>query len=346
MSARPVVLVAPHPRRLDEILSPADQARLASLAEIAWGRDEPLPMAEARALLPGAQAAVCCDWPFGDLLAIAEQLRAVLDVSGSFPRALDYAQCHTRQIRVLSAAPAFARQVAEMALGMALAASREIVAGDAAMRAGTESWLHAGNRTTFMLYGQPVGFIGYGNLARALRALLAPFGCPIAVYDPWLGDGYLRSEGLEPCDLATLLARSRVIFVLAVPSSENRALLTADMLALIQPGAVLALMSRAHVADFEALTELVLAGRFKAAIDVFPTEPLPLDHPIRRAAGVVLSAHRAGSVPAGLWEIGQMVVDDLEAILRGLPPRRMQAAEPELAGRYVRVVTRPAEPAR
>ena len=125
-----------------------------------------------------------------------------------------------------------------------------------------------------------------------------------------------------------------MIFVLAVPSVENRALLSRERLERIQPGAVLVLISRAHVVDFAALTELVLAGRFKAAIDVFPAEPLPLDHPIRKAPGAVLSAHRAGSVTEGLWEIGRMVVDDLEAIARGLPPQRLQVVQPELASRY------------
>jgi phosphoglycerate dehydrogenase-like enzyme len=124
-----------------------------------------------------------------------------------------------------------------------------------------------------------------------------------------------------------------VIFVLATPSSENRALLSRELLAQIQPGAVLVLISRAHVVDFDALTEFVLAGRFKAAIDVFPSEPLPIDHPIRQAPGAILSAHRAGSVKQGLWDIGRMVVDDLEMILQGLPPQRLQQAQPELVGR-------------
>jgi phosphoglycerate dehydrogenase-like enzyme len=185
-----------------------------------------------------------------------------------------------------------------------------------------------------MLYGKSVGLIGFGGLARALLPLLQPFGCSVKVYDPWLGEGYLRSQGVEPEELTTLLESSKVIFVLAVPSTENRALLSRELLERIQPGAVLVLISRAHVVDFEALTELVLAGRFKAAIDVFPTEPLPLDHPIRQAPGAVLSAHRAGAVKEGLWEIGQMVVDDLEAIVRGLPPQRLQAAQPELIKRY------------
>jgi phosphoglycerate dehydrogenase-like enzyme len=220
-----------------------------------------------------------------------------------------------------------------MSLGLALAASRDIVSGDQAMRAGTEEWLHAGNVGTFMLFGQPVGFIGFGSIARCLRSLLVPFHCSISVYDPWLGDGYLRSEGVQPVPLETLMRTSRAIFVLAVPSAENRALLSREILEVVSPGAVLVLVSRSHVVDFDALTDLVLEGRFKAAIDVFPVEPLPLDHPIRRAPGTVLSAHRAGSVKEGLWDLGELVVDDLEMIARGLPPQRLQVATPEVIRR-------------
>jgi phosphoglycerate dehydrogenase-like enzyme len=335
MAAKPIVVVDPHFRRMEEIFAPPDLARLHALVEVIWGRDEPMPLEQARDALSSAAAIVCSEWRYGDALNDARSLRAILSVSGAFLNKLDYDQCFERRIRVLSAAPAFARQVAEMALGMALAASREIVAGDRAMRAGTEQWLWAGNLGTFMLYGKRVGVIGYGNLARSLLPLLAPFGCTIGVYDPWLGAGYLRSQGVEPISLEQLLATSNVIFVLATPSTENQALLSRALLEQIPVGAVLVLISRAHVVDFDALTELVLAGRFKAAIDVFPTEPLDQDHPIRQAPGVVLSAHRAGSVKEGLWEIGQMVVDDLEAILSGLPPQRLQIAQPELIDRYV-----------
>ena len=107
-----------------------------------------------------------------------------------------------------------------------------------------------------------------------------------------------------------------------------------NCLQLIPQNAVLILASRAHVVDFDALTELVLAGRFKLATDVFPVEPLPADHPIRNAEGALLSAHRAGSVAQGMVELGEMVVDDLEAVVQGLPPRRLQMAEPELSLRY------------
>lgn len=333
MTTKPRVIVDPHFRTMQEIFAPADLARLHAIAQVVWGRDQAMPLDDARAALADASAIVSAGWRYGDLPPGTSSLRAILDVSGSFPQQLDYAGCFARGIRVLSAAPAFGPQVAEMALGMALAASREIVAGDRAMRAGDELWLHAGNASTFMLYNQPVGLIGFGSIARCLRALLVPFGCPISVYDPWLGPGYLRSQGVEPLALDQLLQTSQVMFVLATPSGENRALLSRELLAQIRPGAVLVLISRAHVVDFDALTDFVLEGRFKAAIDVFPAEPLPPDHPIRHASGAILSAHRAGSVKQGLWDIGRMVVDDLEMILQGLPPQRLQPAQPELVER-------------
>jgi len=178
-----------------------------------------------------------------------------------------------------------------------------------------------------------VGLVGYGGLARSLQPLLEPYGCPISVYDPWITERYLRNAGVAPCSLEQVLSESDVIFVLAIPTSRNKAMITRRHLEMIRPGRVFVLVSRAHVVDFDALTDLVLGGRFKAAIDVFPEEPLPQDHPIRRAESAVLSAHRAGSVKDDLRLIGRMVTDDLDAMNQGLPPRRMQNAEPELVFR-------------
>ncbi|MFC0680412.1 NAD(P)-dependent oxidoreductase [Lysobacter korlensis] len=335
MQPKPRVVVDPHFWSMDRLFSPADRERLEQTVDVVWGRDEPMPVEEAIPELETAEAIVCTSWRYGEVGENFPDLRAIIDVSGGFPTALDYEACFTRGIHVLSAAPGFARQVAEMSLGLALACSRGIVSADRAMRAGTEQWLGAGNRDSFLLYGKPVGFLGFGSIAQALQPLLAPFGCRISAHDPWLGDGYLRRCGVEPVDLETLVSGSRVLFVLAAPSVENRALLSREVLERIQPGAVLVLISRAHVVDFDALTDLVSDGRFRAAIDVFPAEPPPLDHPIRRAEGAVLSPHRAGSVPEGFWELGELVVDDLEMLARGLPPRRLQPAAREVVRRLV-----------
>jgi phosphoglycerate dehydrogenase-like enzyme len=340
------VIVDPHFRRMTEIFSAADAERLAGAVDVVWGRDEPMPLPDFEAAVTDAVAVVCGGWRYGGALDRAERLRAIVVVSGGWPPELDYAECFARGIRVLSVAPAFGAAVAEMALALALACARDLVAEDRAMRAADERFLNsADGLDTFLLQGKPVGFVGFGNIGRSLRRLLAPFGCEIRAYDPWLTDAYLRDEGVEPVGLPHVLESSRVLFVLATPTTENRALLSRELLELISRDAVLVLVSRAHVVDFEALTELVLAGRFRAAIDVYPSEPLDAAHPIRTASHAVLSPHRAGLVREGLWEVGRLVVDDLEAIVAGLPPRRLQVAEPELATRYVRTTQIP-DPAR
>lgn len=328
------VLVDPVSRKLDEIFSAEDRARLHDLVDVVWERETPIPDEELAQQAGELNAIVTGRWHHGSVERMPS-LRAILEVGGRHPspKLLDYATCFRRGIRVLSCAPAFGPMVAEMALGMALACSRQIVDGHNAFVAGTERYLHAGNEDTFTLFDQPVGLIGYGGLARALRPLLAPFRCSLQVFDPWLPERYLLGQGVQPVSLDHLLATSRVIFVLAIPSAENRALLDRARLALIQPDALLVLISRSHLVDFDALTELLYEQRFRAAIDVFPQEPLAADHPIRRAPGVVLSAHRAGSVGRDLRAIGRMVVDDLEAMVCGLPPMAMQVAQPEIVYR-------------
>lgn len=334
MSTKPKIIFDPHFRTVDEILTTKDKKCLYQLGNIVWGHDTPMPDDEFQQALPDAEIVICSDWRYGDSLYNAKKLRAIITISGAFPLNLDYEYCHQNHIRVLSAAPAFARVVAEMCLGLALASCRDIPKGDQEMRAGTEKYLHEGNENTFMLFDQTVGIIGYGNIARVLHRLLKPFGVNILAFDPWLGDGYLESQGVIPLALDTLLTQSKVIFVLAAPSKENEAMLSRERLALIQQNGVLVLASRAHVVDFDAMTEFVLAKRFKVATDVFPTEPLHIKHPIRQSENAVLSAHRAGAVKEALWEIGEMVVQDIEAVLQGVPPRIMQNAEPELSMRY------------
>ncbi len=335
---RDKVLLDPYGRRMANIFTAEDLARLHDVADVIWARDEQAPAAVIEEAREDLDLIITGAWRHGDV-ARYPKLRAILEVSGGFPspRDLDYDTCFTRGIRVLSCAPAFGPIVAEMGLGLALAAIRQIAWTDEAFRRDDPNWSHTSFGTEigepFTLYDKPVGFIGFGGLARSLQPLLAPFHCPIRAFDPWLTDAYLRGQGVEPVGLEALMATSRVIFVLAVPSASNRGLITRDLLARIQPDAVFVLLSRAHLVDFDALTEMVLAGRFRSAIDVYPEEPLALDHPIRTARHAVLSSHRAGAHGEALPEIGRLVADDVEALCSGKAPWSMQLATPE----YIRL---------
>ena len=158
-------------------------------------------------------------------LARAEKLRAIVNVEGNFLPNVDYAAALDRGVHVLNAGPAFALPVAEMALGMALDLARGISAADRAMRAGREVYGLDGNDAAFLLTGQPVGIVGFGDLGRELHRLLQPFRCDVSVYDPWLPDLVIEQAGARPAPLDDLLATSRVIFVFAAATSENEGFL-------------------------------------------------------------------------------------------------------------------------
>src|SRR4029450_7740457 len=122
---------------------------------VVGGLAEPMPLEEFTVALPDAFAVVSSGWRYGDVLDYASKLRSILTVSGGWPPELDYARCFERGIRVLSAAPALAEAVAEMALALALASSRDLVAEDRLVRATQERWLSgADTLDTFLLTGK------------------------------------------------------------------------------------------------------------------------------------------------------------------------------------------------
>ena len=323
----PIILMDPYPRPIDLIFSPQDKARLAGLGRVIWHEGSPAPDEQIERYLPEAVAIIGQTAMPRERLDRAPHLRMVANVESNFLPNIDYEECHRRNIYVVSTAPVFAQPVAEMALGLALAAARRIVDADAAIRRGGESlYGEADNYDSFLLSGRTLGLLGCGNLGRALLPLLRPFSGDILVHDPWIHDSVLRGMQVTPVGRDELFARSQVLFILAATTTENQGAIGAQQLAAMRKGAVVVLASRAGVVDFDALLDAAASGHIRAAIDVYPDEPIPPEHRVRSTPNTVLGAHRAGNIPEIWTGMGEMVVDDLELILRGLPPQRCQRA--------------------
>jgi phosphoglycerate dehydrogenase-like enzyme len=333
VTARPTVVLKAEPHAAERIFSRRawdvlnDRYRVIDLT----GDDRPESL---DAVLPEAFAVVGQPDLPRERLETAQRLRAVLNIEGNFFPNVDYQFCFEQGVYVLGCGPAYAQAVAEMALGLALDLARGISREDRAFRDGTERYVADGNEGSVLLRGSTVGLIGYGNLGRALHRLLQPFDAHIRVHDPWLPDSLLHQAGLHPAGLHETIRESRFLFVLVTVTAESEQLLGAREFDLVPPGGRVVLVSRAAVADFDALYERIRDARFLAAVDVWPTEPMPADSPFRTLEGLVFSGHRAGGIPQAFLEIGDMVLDDLHQIERGLPPIRMQIAARELVGRY------------
>jgi phosphoglycerate dehydrogenase-like enzyme len=332
---KPVIVVDPLPRTLDVICDAETRRRLEALGRLVVSEDQPMPAEVVERWLPEAAILIGQTAMPRERLDRARNLKAIFNVETNFLPNVDYQACQERGIWVLSPTSAFAVVVAEASLAMAIDLARGISAADRAFRAGTERYGLAANDGCFQFTGSPVGIVGFGDLGRALRALLVPFRNPVAVFDPWLPDEVIRAHDCRPAPLDEVLSTSKVTFVFASATTTNRGFLGARELGLLQPGSVFLLMSRAAVVDFPALVREARSGRIKVAVDVFPEEPVPAGDAVRAdpGDGLLLSAHRTGGMPEALKLIGRMTVADAELVLQGLPPQLCRRADPAVASR-------------
>ena len=329
----PIILVDPLPRTLDLIMEPDVRARLDRLGKVVLSEDKPMADDEVDRLLPDTVLIFGQTAMPRERLERAPKLKAIFNVETNFLPNVDYQACQDRNIYVLSPGSAFAPPVAEAALGMAIDLARGITEADRDFRAGRETYGLEANTKTFRLVGAPVGLIGFGDLGKNLRELIRPFKNRVAVYDPWLPDEIIRRHDCEPASLDEVLTTSKVIFVFAGITSENQGLIDARAFAKMQKDTAFLLMSRAAIVDFPAMIEAIRSGHIRAAVDVFPEEPVPKDDPIRQLSGILLSAHRTGGTVDALFAIGSMAVADAELIMKGLPPQLCRRADPGVASR-------------
>jgi len=328
-TAAQTIFLAPAPRQVSEIFDDDDLARLTRLGRLLIHEADPLTDAifEEKA----ADASIIIgqiDLP-KERLDRARNLRAVINVEGNFLPNIDYEHAFRKGVRVLNVSPVFAEPVAEVALGMALDLARGISRSDRYFRQGVEKYGLDANRKAYSMFRQKVGFIGMGDLGKAILPLLTPFSPQVLAYDPWLPAEYLRSIGCEPATLNEVLTQSLITFVVAGATSQNQGFLGASEFASMPDGASLVLVSRAGVVDFEAMLDAVECGHIRVATDVFPEEPLPREHLARRLDGILLSPHQAGAMDEALRQIGKRAVADAELIAHGLPPIMCKVAQPE-----------------
>ena len=331
-SSLPLVISAPEPRSLDLIFTPEARSRLHEhyrVVETTADAVADLPaetLAEARYIIGQPPISP-------ETLERLRSLRCVFNVETNLIDNMPYPTLFARGIHVVTTGLVFAEPVAELGLAMALNLARGIVDADLAFREGRELWGGDGNASARLLSGAEVGIIGFGDLGKALNRVLTGFRTRTRVFDPWLPPSILAEHGVQAGSLDDVLSQSDFIFVVAAVTSDNQGFLGAESFAKMRPGAAFILLSRASVVDFDALMGAVRIGHIVAASDVFPEEPLPADHPVRSLSGFLRSAHRAGALDIAFKRMGDMVLEDMDLVDRGLPPIRCKRAERETVSR-------------
>jgi phosphoglycerate dehydrogenase-like enzyme len=148
--------------------------------------------------------------------------------------------------------------------------------------------------------------------------LLEAFDAEVLLYDPLVDAAEAADLGARSVGLDDLLSRSDVVSLHAPSLPQTYRMIGARELALMKDAATLVNTARGQLVDTEALTSEVLTGRLRAVLDVTDPEPLPEDHALFGAPGVLLTPHVAGSLGNELRRLGLSAVAEVERIAAGL----------------------------
>jgi len=171
------------------------------------------------------------------------------------------------------------------------------------------------------LSGKVLGLVGCGLIGREIAIRARAFGMLLAIYDPYVSTSTLRELAARPASLVEVVSMADFLVVAAKVTPETRGLISQRVLASLKPTAYVINTARAAVVDYGALVDLLREGRIAgAALDVYPSEPLNSNHPLRSLDNVLLSPHLAGAstdIPA---HHSRMIVDDVLRVLSGNTP--------------------------
>jgi phosphoglycerate dehydrogenase-like enzyme len=202
---------------------------------------------------------------------------------------------------------------AELAVALALASSRHLDLFARNQVSGT--WDQRPGRS---LADQRVLIVGYGHIGAAIEARLQGF--EVASIARVSRRGRTGPPPVHPFgDLSALLPEADVVFVSAPHTPETEGLFGARELGLLPDGALLVNVARGKLVNTAALLAELSTGRITAALDVTDPEPLPGDHPLWHAPGVLISPHVGGPSSAFAPRADRLIAAQLARFAAGQP---------------------------
>jgi D-3-phosphoglycerate dehydrogenase len=243
----------------------------------------------------------------------------LLITTGARNASFDLEAAKERKVTVCGT-PGVGNPTAGIAIGLMLELTRRIGYENARMKAG-EPW-----QTTIGLDldGHTLGVIGLGKLGTRVAQIAKAFGMKVIAWSQNLTPEKCQEAGVQYAGKEDLLRQADFISIHVVLSPRTRGLLGAKELSLMKPTGYLINTSRGPIIDEAALLAALKERRIAGAgLDVFDTEPLPVDHPLRRLDNVVLTPHLGYVSVQNYRAYFAGVVEDIRGFLDGKPVRAM-----------------------
>ena len=319
-----VIMIAKKPFRVAIALNSAMAASVLSCADVDFLRGfaeinplEELPdemtLSFMERILDGADVCVTC-WgtpAFTDeMIARADKLRLIAHAAGSVKNLVPASFWGSGK-RICSNAPIIAEDVAQTVLAYILCSLKGLWGFSASTRAGAWSGGEASRFKTHRLDGLHVGIVGASNVGREVIKILRPFGCDIALYDPYVSPIDARALGVTLMGLDELIAVCDVVSLHAPALEGCRHMINNGNAPLFKDGALFINTARGMLVDEPALIKELETGRIFACIDVTDPEPPDASHPFRKLDNVILTPHIAGGHTVnGRLILGENIINE------------------------------------
>lgn len=260
-----------------------------------------------------------------EVIDAAKKLKLIQATSVGYDR-IDVDAAITNGVTICNVAEANANSVAELCFGLILDLARRISAHDRFMRSG--GWGRVEMERQIQIRHGTLGIVGLGAIgSRVAQIGKKAFDMRILVYDPHIISERADQFGGGLVDLTTLMRESDVVTVHVPLTEETRHMIGRRELSLMKPSAIFINTSRGPVVDEETLIEILREKRISGAgLDVYETEPLPEDSPLRSFENVVMIPH-IGSTPGALKHMIEVAIENVIRVVKGEEPFRIKTPE-------------------
>ena len=196
---------------------------------------------------------------------------------------------------------------AELAVGLIIASLRGFA--DFVRNQDKSEWVHTRNKS---INDRKIGIVGFGSIGSTIAKMLAGFAVEIVAFTQ---SG--RDNTIAIADLDKHLPTLDVVILILPLTPQSKHLLNAKRLALMKDGALLVNVARGPIVETDALVKELNSGRITAALDVTDPEPLPKDHPLWLAKGVLISPHVGGNTTAFEKRAKRLIESQLQLLASG-----------------------------
>lgn len=241
----------------------------------------------------------------------------LLVTTGPGNAAIDLAAAADHGVTVCATDGRASDNTAQLAWGLILAVVRHIPEEAEAFRRG--EWQSTVGTD---LGGAILGLVGLGRIGARMAAIGQAFGMDVVAWSQNLDPAHAASLGVRAVTKEELLSTADVVSIHLILSGRTRGLIDEAALRLMRPTSVVVNTSRGPIIDEAALIRALEEGWIAGAgLDVFDEEPLPADHPLRRAPRLVATPHIGYVTTDAMARWYEDVVADIEAWQRGEPVR-------------------------